>query len=63
VSGKYPGYRTMTGAQRHNARQDAIWERAKELKTELTPAGEQYVVPGCERDPARAKSKQLDLWS
>jgi len=28
---KFPGWRTMTGAQRHNARQDAIMDSAYEL--------------------------------
>ncbi len=33
MQSKYPGWRTMTAAQRHNARQDRIWEQAKALKT------------------------------
>lgn len=33
MQSKYPGWRTMTAAQRHNARQDRIWEQAKVLKT------------------------------
>ena len=28
---KFPGWRTMTAAQRHNARQDAIIEQARAL--------------------------------
>ena len=31
---KIPGWRTMTQAQRTNARYDRIWEEAKRLKTE-----------------------------
>jgi hypothetical protein len=27
--GKYPGWRTMTAAQRYNARYDRIWEEAR----------------------------------
>jgi hypothetical protein len=27
----YPGYRTMTGAQRYNARMEKIWDKAYEL--------------------------------
>lgn len=30
-------------------------------KTELTPIGEQYVIPGCEKH-ARPKGAQLKLW-
>ena len=30
---KYPGYRTMTAAQRHNARQERIWETCRALGT------------------------------
>ncbi|MDR5726248.1 MAG: hypothetical protein RB191_02145 [Terriglobia bacterium] len=29
---KYPGWRTMTAAQRHNARQSAIFEEAMALR-------------------------------
>jgi hypothetical protein len=29
-------------------------------RTELTPIGEQYVIPGCERDTSRVK--QASLW-
>lgn len=28
---KYPGWRTMTAAQRYNAKMDAIWEQARRL--------------------------------
>ena len=30
-----PGWRTMTGAQRHNAKMDRIWEAAKDAKTQF----------------------------
>lgn len=38
--------------------------RCTTFKTELTPIGEQFVVPGCERRETRAKEKlvQLGLW-
>jgi hypothetical protein len=29
--------------------------------TELTPIGEQYVIPGCERDKRKGPA-QFDLW-
>lgn len=32
TSAKYPGWRTMTHAQRHNARQDRIFEEAMALR-------------------------------
>jgi hypothetical protein len=32
-----------------------------EPRTELTDIGEQYVIPGCERDPSRGP-KQGSLW-
>ncbi len=31
MTGKFPGWRTMTGAQRHNAKQDAIIAEAQRL--------------------------------
>ena len=31
--GSFPGWRTMTAAQRYNARADKIWEAAKDAKT------------------------------
>lgn len=31
--------------------------------TELTPIGEQFVIPGCEKRDPPAKPSQLDLWS
>jgi hypothetical protein len=30
---KYPGYRTMTAAQRYNARAERIWDAARDAKT------------------------------
>ena len=39
---KYPGWRTMTSAQRHNARQDLIWEKA--MSTTLTIKPGTYVT-------------------
>jgi hypothetical protein len=30
--------------------------------SELTPAGEQTVIPGCERQPAAGKPAQLNLF-
>ena len=39
-----------------------LFARAQEqLPTELTPAGEQFVIPGCERN-ASTKAKQLGLF-
>lgn len=32
------------------------------LRTEMTDAGEQTVIPGCERDDPRTGAKQLDLF-
>jgi hypothetical protein len=32
-----------------------------DIKTELTPIGEQYIIPGCEKAPER-KPKQGTLW-
>ena len=32
---KYPGYRTMTAAQRYNARYDRIWDEAKRRDPEI----------------------------
>lgn len=31
-------------------------------RTELTPEGEQFIIPGCERDAPQAGRKQLDLF-
>lgn len=31
--------------------------------TELTPEGEQFVIPGCEKNRTQRKGSQLDLWS
>lgn len=47
-------------------KQTADWETAWRLvdnppRSELTPAGEQLVIPGCERNLAPAKT-QLDLF-
>ena len=36
-------------------------EQQTTTKTELTPAGEQHVIPGCERN-ASPKASQLDLF-
>lgn len=35
---------------------------AHRFNTELTPAGEQTVIPGCERDDARTGAKQMSLF-
>lgn len=32
------------------------------VPSELTPVGEQFVIPGCERQPGAGKAAQLDLW-
>ena len=37
------------------------WHFETITKTELTPAGEQHVIPGCERN-ASPKASQLDLF-
>lgn len=38
------------------------WEEVgRAWPSELTPSGEQLVIPGCERNLA-TKAKQLDLW-
>lgn len=39
----------------------STWGKASEYRTELTPAGEQAVIPGCEMDAAPGK-RQLDLF-
>lgn len=31
-------------------------------RSELTPAGEQMVIPGCERDDTRTGARQMDLF-
>ena len=36
---KFPGWRTMTAAQRYNARMDAIWEEARRLERERRAQG------------------------
>lgn len=33
---------------------------ADDFRTELTAAGEQYVIPGCEKAPE--KGQQMGLW-
>ena len=39
------------------------WPTALDMyRSELTPAGEQTVIPGCERDDARTGAVQLDLF-
>lgn len=40
----------------------AISECAIAFRTELTPAGEQYVIPGAERDNEQARTTQLNLF-
>ena len=41
--GTFPGWRTMTGAQRRNAKMAAIFDRARDLKTRFnaTSRGEE----------------------
>lgn len=37
-------------------------EPVKPYRTELTPEGEQTVIPGCERDSEQSGAKQMDLF-
>ena len=36
--------------------------RLKTYRSELTPAGEQYVIPGTERNQSPTGPKQMDLF-
>lgn len=47
--------------QRARERRAQIEAEQQATKTELTPAGEQHVFPGCERN-ASPKASQLDLF-
>lgn len=42
--GSFPGWRTMTSAQRYNAKADAIWEAAKDVKTRFNASSRGDVV-------------------
>lgn len=37
----YPGWRAMTAAQRHNAKQDRIWAAAKDAQTRFNATSQQ----------------------
>lgn len=37
--GKFPGWRTMTAAQRYNAKMDAMFDEARRLERERRKAG------------------------
>jgi hypothetical protein len=65
------------GGEPHDARDVLAWKQghygacpsgrcgvklAARFKTELTPIGEQFVIPGCEQKSEGAKSVQLKLW-
>ena len=47
--------------QRARERRAQIEAEQQATATELTPAGEQHVIPGCERN-ASPKTSQLDLF-
>lgn len=42
--GTFPGWRTMTAAQRHNAKMAAIFDRAKKLKTRFNASSRDEVA-------------------
>ncbi len=76
---KRPSQHRVFGGEPHDARDVLAWREghygecprgecgaklAAIFATELTPAGEQHVIPGCERDTTPAtKPVQLNLWS
>lgn len=37
---RYPGWRSMTASQRHNAKSERIWQEARELEGKRIAAGE-----------------------
>ena len=38
-------------------------QRRESFGSELTPEGEQLVIPGCEKDDARTGAQQTDLFA
>lgn len=50
-------------AEQHHPGAEILPRRpARAFKTELTPIGEQFVIPGCEQKPQGDKPVQLNLW-
>lgn len=51
-------------AEQHHSGAEILPRRpARAFSTELTPIGEQFVMPGCEKQPQSDMPTQLDLWS
>lgn len=58
---KYPGWRTMTGAQRHNAKLDRIWESAKDVQTRFNLSSRQvFRCLGCGREESACSVDPCD---
>lgn len=56
------GHETIASLQISGMFLSRIESGAHRFNTELTPAGEQTVIPGCERDDARTGAKQMSLF-
>jgi hypothetical protein len=59
-----PAFRRFVRQQEPDAQIMGRWPRdatSRKSATELTPIGEQYVIPGCERHE-RSRGTQLKLW-
>ena len=61
-----PGFDTKDEAEAARRDMVRLWSSADacaRFQSELTPAGEQLVIPGCERVPPKTgKPAQLSLW-
>ena len=55
---KYPGWRTMTAAQRSNARYDRIWEKAKARDPQLFGVEASHSVPPANRSVKEILTEQ-----
>lgn len=63
ATGAYRDVFVMTTDTETGVSSCAFRASASTFSTELTPIGEQYVVPGCEREaPKNGKPFQLNLW-
>jgi hypothetical protein len=57
-----PSFDTRDEAETYRQGMVTAWAETRDTyRAELTPAGEQFVIPGCERNLAPAK-RQLDLF-
>ena len=56
---------TNPGAEIYPRRRwrDRMSKSVPPARTELTTIGEQFVIPGCEKNRTQATGSQLDLWS